>query len=495
MYQVLINPKKKIGKVNEMIFGNFIENLDKCIYGGVYDPISSVADEDGFRTDVIEATKQMGISNVRFPGGCYAPFYHFYNGIGEKEKRPKTRYKQYNPSNEFGTDEFLIWCQKVNVEPFICVNMGSGTAEEAMNWVEYCNGEAGSYWADKRISNGHSKPYNVKYWAIGNEIGGTWEYGHSASPEEYIQKARDYVKVMKYADPSIKLVLCGAHFPIDFISDDWNRKVLDALYDYVDYINIHHYIGHDYKDEIWNTWDSMGALEVHYHLHEYMQLLEDALHMIQEDIRFINHKKNTFKEIGIALDEYNPWYREEENSFVPFNVSDSLLVASYFNIFIRNAEAVTLCNMAQLVNTIPAMVCKSGSSEFFRQGTSYVQEIFLKNKGMQAVDVWCESPRYQGSYYPEVPYLDLSASIDEERNTVILNIVNRNHEEAYDVELNIFGKEIIDINAQIFRGNNIEDRNSFENPSKVSIQKIVINDLKISKVQPMSLYTFELRYK
>lgn len=162
--EVLINPKRIIHKVSPGIYGSFIENLGACIYGGVYDPESPMADEDGFRRDVMETARKMGVTSVRFPGGCYAPYYHFEDGIGPKEKRPKTRYRTHydNPDNSFGTDEYLKWCGKIGAEPFICVNMGTGTPEEARNWVEYCNGAEGSRWADRRAANGHREPYHVK---------------------------------------------------------------------------------------------------------------------------------------------------------------------------------------------------------------------------------------------------------------------------------------------------------------------------------------------
>lgn len=210
----------------------------------------------------------MGVTSVRFPGGCYAPYYHFVDGIGPKDKRPKKRYrKNYDtPDHSFGTDEYIKWCRKIGADPFICVNMGTGTAEEARNWVEYCNGEEGSLWADLRIANGHREPYQVKLWGLGNEIGGNWELGYCDTAYEYVKKAREFAMAMKEADPAIQLIGCGAHFPIlDGIyqvpggrfpnpSDNWNREVLDTMFDYLDYISIHDYIGHDYKDCIMDCW-------------------------------------------------------------------------------------------------------------------------------------------------------------------------------------------------------------------------------------------------
>ncbi len=487
--KIYINPNRENGKINPMIFGNFIENLDDCIYGGVYDRKSPKSDENGFRIDVIEGAKAMGITNVRYPGGCYAPYYHFYNGIGEN--RPLIKYGDYNPSHEFGTDEFVKWCSMIGAEPFICVNMGTGTPEEAMNWVKYCNGSSGDLWADKRIANGHEKPYNVKYWAIGNEISAPWELGYTPTPADYIRRAREFAMAMKAADPTIKLIFSGAHFPIDFPHDNWNREILDALYEYIDYINIHHYIGHDYKDEIWNKWKNMTPQEIHYHLSDYMQLLEDAVRMLREDIRFIGHKKNSFKHIGIAIDEYNPWYRQEERHFVPMNLSDSLLVASYFNIFFRNSDIIDICNMAQLVNTIPAMVAEAGGSGFFRQGISYVQEMMRDNCDNTAIDIWCDSPVFKGSYYPSAPILDMSAS--KSANKIYVNIANRDTENTYNLSFCIPNAEIKTVNAKRLYNKDIEAVNSFDNPHRLSIE--LLENIKKIEIEPLSVYVFEIIIK
>lgn len=267
--------------------------------------------------------------------------------------------------------------------------------------MEYCNGEEGSYWADLRIANGHREPYQVKLWGLGNEIGGNWELGYCDTAYEYVKKAREFAMAMKEADPAIQLIGCGAHFPIlDGIyqvpggrfpnpSDNWNREVLDTMFDYLDYISIHDYIGHDYKDCIMDCWEEMGAEKVHYYLSEYMGVLEDAYQLMRQDIRLAQHKHHKFKRIGVALDEYNPWYRSDGDTFCPYHVGDGLLVGSYFNIFIRNADVALLSNMAQLVNVLPAMVTESGKDGFYRTAVSYIQELF---KDSCEKNLWMSGP-------------------------------------------------------------------------------------------------------
>lgn len=498
---VWINPERKTGKVEQRIYGSFIENLGYCIYGGVFDPKSKSSDEAGFRTDVMEAARKMGVSSVRFPGGCYAPYYHFEDGIGPIETRPKTRYRIHydNPDNSFGTDEYIAWCRKIHAEPFICVNMGTGTAEEARNWVEYCNGTEGSRWADRRIKNGHKEPYGVRLWGLGNEIGGNWELGYCDTADDYVKKAREFAMAMKQADPEIQLIGCGAHFPIlDGIyqaptgyfanpSDNWNREVLDRMFDYLDYINIHDYIGHDYKDDIMSEWKTMGPEKVHEYLMEYMRVLDDAYQIMRQDIRLAQHKHKKFKKIGIALDEYNPWYTADENTCCNYSAADGLLTAAYFNIFIRNADVATLANMAQLVNVLPAMVAEPGGTGFYRTAVSYVQEMYLENSSLTAVDIWTKSPVRKGTYYEEVDYLDCSATYDEAKQQLVVNLINSHLREPLSVTLHIAERKTGKVTGKVFGGIKPDLINDFTHPDVLQIQNAVYKTGKEIILPPMSV--------
>lgn len=499
---IVINPDRIIGTVDKNIFGSFIENLQSCMYGGVYDPDSPAADEDGFRTDVIEATRAMGVSNVRFPGGCYAAYYHWKDGIGAKDGRPKTRYGKvetdyrvsgWSPSNDFGTDEFILWCRKVGAEPYICINMGSGTPEEARDWVEYCNHPAGSRWADRRIENGNPEPYEVKYWAIGNEISGHWELGYADTSYDYVKRAREYVRAMKHCDPSIRIVLAGSHFPLkDYLDANWNRFVMEELYEEVDYITLHYYVGRDCKSKVAAQWKQLGPIETHYKLSEYIAEADDAFRIIREDIRLVNHRKSRIKKIGAAMDEYNPWYRSDSFFNELYNVSDCLLVGSYFNSFIRNADIATLSNMAQLVNVLPALICKPGETGFFRQGISYVQEMYLANKTKIAIDAWSDSPTFTGDYYPEVPYLDISATADPETGNVILNVINRHHESPIAVNLSIAGRSVRRMSGKLLGDGDIDARNTFEHPDRLIWQNFDPVDSSSIEVPPLTVTVLEI---
>src|SRR5882672_6512748 len=177
--KIKIDIERTNGEIDSLLYGNFTEHLGRCIYGGIYDPSSSQADKSGFRKDVIEASKQLGVSILRWPGGNFVSGYHWQDGIGSRERRPRRMNLAWfsEESNRFGTDEFIQYCRTIDTEPYLCVNMGSGTMDEAQAWVEYCNGTGDTYYANLRRQNGREQPYNVKYWCLGNEMYGEWQIG------------------------------------------------------------------------------------------------------------------------------------------------------------------------------------------------------------------------------------------------------------------------------------------------------------------------------
>jgi len=293
--------------------------------------------------------------------------------------------------------------------------------------------------------------------------------GHTPTAADYIARVREFAFAMRAADRSIKIVLVGAHFPIDFPDRDWNRTVLAELHQYVDYISMHHYIGHDYKDAIIDRWPEIGIDGAHEHLTEYMRLLEDAMGIVREDIRLINHEKSSRKRIGIALDEYGPWYKtrgDADEHVEQYPLADALLMGAYFNIFVRNADVLTLANMAQLVNTLPAMVCETGGTGFYRQATSYVQEMFLPAAGAVAVDAWVDGPRRPGSYYPEVTDLDVSAARGVDGRLHVF-AVNRSAS-PLAVDIQVPGGTVRVEGVSTLTAKGLGAANSFETPTAVT---------------------------
>jgi alpha-N-arabinofuranosidase len=219
---ISLNHSYKLSSINDNIYGGFTEHMGRCIYGGIYDPGNPLSDQNGFRKDVIAALQELRVPVVRYPGGNFVATYHWLDGIGPRESRPKRPELAWLgiESNEFGTDEFMKWCELVGTEPYLCLNMGTGTLDEAMAWVEYCNGSGDTYHANLRRKNGREEPYGVKYWALGNEVWGPWQV-EQMTKEDYAKRAYQWAKALKLLDPGIVLILCGQDG-----SSDWDRYVL-----------------------------------------------------------------------------------------------------------------------------------------------------------------------------------------------------------------------------------------------------------------------------
>lgn len=419
--KIKVDVDRKIGTIDPLIYGNFTEHLGRCIYGGIYDPKSPEANADGFRKDVIQATRDLGVSIIRWPGGNFVSGYHWEDGIGPADKRPKRKDLAWGDvePNTVGTDEWLRFSKAAGAEPYICVNMGTGSLDEARNWVEYCNAKPGLYYSDLRAKNGHPEPYNVKYWGLGNEMDGEWQMGHK-NAEDYSKFALEAAKLMKWSDDSIKLIASGSS---NYVRDwaEWNRTVLNKLHGYIDYISLHHYAGNYDKDH--NTFMALTSR------------VENSIRITEGIINEVRSKYKMKKPIYIAFDEYNVWYRtfNEGKLEEHYNMQDALVVALYMNVFVRNAHIVKMANMAQLVNVIAPMMITNG--KLWKQPIYYPLQLFARNCFGTSLAAWVESDTYDAGDFRKIPYLDVTAVHNEKSGELILNVVNRHKEKAIETTI------------------------------------------------------------
>ena len=246
MSRIAIAPSRPLGVIDRKVFGGFVEHVGRCIYGGLYEEGSPLSDERGFRTDVLGLLRDLRLGTLRWPGGNFASNYHWQDGIGPKDGRPRRPDLAWGGEepNRFGTDEFLAYCAELGTEPYICLNMGTGTLEEALAWVEYCNSAANTYWTARRRNNGHAEPYRVRYWALGNEMYGAWQVG-AMSAEEYVREATRWARAIRMLDPGAVLIGCG-----ETGWTEWDRVVIDGLAGLVDYHSVHLYTG---SDDYWTN--------------------------------------------------------------------------------------------------------------------------------------------------------------------------------------------------------------------------------------------------
>ena len=455
--RIKIDIERQIGEIDRMIYGNFVEHLGRCIYGGLYEPGSPLSDEDGFRKDVITAVKELNVPIVRWPGGNFVSGYHWEDGIGPKDQRPVRIDLAwgFHENNNFGTDEFIDWCRRVNTEPYFCVNIGTGTLDEARNWVEYCNVEKGTHYSDLRIKNGHPEPYNVTYWGLGNEMDGSWQMGHK-NAEDYGKYALEIAKLMKWIDKDIKLIAAGSsNYSGDWIH--WNRTILEYLIRQVDYISLHNYVGN--RND--NYYQFMASTT----------FAEDAIKITEGIIREELVKAKQKKPVYIAFDEYNVWYRAkgEEGNEEIYNLEDALVVAGYLNVFVRNANIVKIANMAQLVNVIaPIFTMEDG---LFYQTIFYPLQLFANHCHGSSVSTFVDCPQYELNGQ-KIPYLDVSSAYNKTKNELIINVVNRNKDIPIETDIHSqFGH--FDGKATIYEvnGKDIKDQNSPEKQQVKTISK------------------------
>ncbi|MDR1704075.1 MAG: alpha-N-arabinofuranosidase, partial [Clostridiales bacterium] len=348
----------KIGEVSPALFGSFVEHLGRCVYTGIFEPGHETADAEGFREDVLELVRGLGISNVRYPGGNFLSGYNWRDGIGRKENRPVRLDLAWETieTNQFGTDEFVSWCRKAGAEPMIGVNMGTGSPKDAAELVEYCNHPGGTYLSDMRAENGYREPHGIKTWCLGNEMDGPWQIC-SLTAEDYGKKALAAARMMRMVDPSIKLVACGSSSAEMETFPDWDRHILETLYDEADYISIHQYY--------WPRWEEADYLASYLEMDNYIK-------DVKATIDYVKAKRRSRKRMAISFDEWNIWYqrRQWESGWKAaprklediYSYTDALVFSGLLNTLINNCDIVKFACLAQLVNVIAPIFTEPGGS-------------------------------------------------------------------------------------------------------------------------------------
>lgn len=434
---IQIHSHRHRGEIDKKIFGNFIEHLGRCITGGVFDEGSPLSDKEGFRKDVLAAVKGLDVPLLRWPGGNFSSNYNWMDGIGPRDKRPRRLEMAWGTveDNRFGTHEFMDYVEQVGAEPYICLNLGTGTWTDAQQWIEYVNGEQDTAVTRLRKKNGRDTPWKVKYWGLGNEMDGYWQMGHR-SASDYAAFALETAKLAKLTDPNVKLIAAGAsnYRPgSDWIG--WNRTVLESLRDYADYISIHLYVGNqanDYADFV------ASPLEMDQRIDILAGLIEAA--MAQRIDRITGQPARDGRKLYIAFDEWNVWYRARGDSQrgrrileERYNLEDALVVAGFLNSLVNHADVVKIANLAQLVNVIAPIF--TNDKGLFLQTIYFPLQLFARNVRGNSLELLVESPTYKSRRFDHVPYIDASASIDG--NSLVLNVVNRHQDQPMEVTVGL----------------------------------------------------------
>ena len=477
MNKIKIDLDRTLGNIDDNIFGGFAEHLGSVIYGGIYDPASPLADEDGLRSDVRAALERLGYPNVRYPGGNFVSGYRWLDGVGPRQERPGRHDLAWNnyDSNQFGTNEFIKFCRKLNIEPYLCTNCGDGDMREAADWVEYCNGTGNSALVKLRHKHGFEEPHKVKYWGIGNEVDGPFQIGYK-TPEEYARAVTEFGKVMKRVDPDIKLVASAACIWQESLRWDKARGkvvergqlMLEQAGNLIDSMALHWYVGNE-KD------DFNGYMTV-------SELFEERLSSYEGLIRAVCVDQSIRRPISITVDEWGMRLRRDPDSSPrQFHaLEDALVAAMNLNAFIRHAYSVRMANLTML--TRPMAIRPDG---LILLTIFYPFELYRRTCGKLALDIFWDGETFSGTYgdnvmatsreFTGVRILDVTATLDKSKKQLVIYVVNRSQKEAMETEISLAdGQFTGSIQASVINGPDIKAENTFEKPNQVGTRETAL---------------------
>jgi alpha-N-arabinofuranosidase len=449
-----------VGETDKRLYGSFIEHLGRAVYTGIYEPGHPAADSNGFRNDAAELVKELDVSVIRYPGGNFVSGYNWEDGVGPKESRPIRLDLAWSTkeTNRFGTNEFAMWAKKVNAEIIMAINLGTRGAQEARDFVEYCNFLGGTYWSDLRKSHGVSEPHKINLWCLGNEMDGNWQIC-TRTAGEYGRVALEAAKVMKWTDPSIELVACGSSFSGMPTFGTWENTVLDHVYDHVDYVSLHTY----FKNKENDVPNFLGrSLE-----------MDCFIKTVAGICDLVKTKKKSKKTVNLSFDEWNVWYHSNESDKkiekwgeAPpllediYTMADALAVGCMLITLIKNADRVKIACLAQLVNVIaPIMTEKNGGA--WRQTIFYpFRDASIYGRGT-VLRCPVTVDKYDSREFSEVPYLEAVAVYNGEKEEVTIFSVNRNLNESIilDAEIAGFG-DMKPVEHRILRNDDLDAVNS-----------------------------------
>jgi alpha-N-arabinofuranosidase len=483
--------------LDRRLLGAFLEHLGRAIYTGVYEPGSKLADSRGFRTDVIAEVKGLDVPIMRYPGGNFVSGYNWLDGVGPKDKRPTVLERAWNSieTNQFGTNEFIEWCQAVGTEPLLAFNLGTGTPEQGVAYVEYCNVPKGTKWSDLRREHGYEQPHHVRYWCLGNEMDGPWQMGHMTA-REYGRRARDAARQIRVIDRELQLIACGSSNTIMPTYLAWDREVLEECYDQVDAISLHNYYG--------NTPALTGNDSSRYLA---MNLdMERQIEEIAAVCDYVQGLRKSPKRLWLSFDEWNVWYRARgglfangQRTFAPrlleeeYNLEDALLVGGFINTLLRQAERVRVGCLAQILNVIAPLV--TNETSVLRQTIYYPYAWALKYARGRVLDLRVESETYpikaEGlrpdfARDDQVPFVDVAATLDPQSGEVCLLMLNRDL--AAERELAVEWRDPSPsrvLACETLTGPDLKAVNTFAQPTKVS-------PTRLEPPRPGSTTTFKL---
>lgn len=466
--QILLDTRHTIAPISPLLFGGFVEHMGRCVYEGIYDPASPLADERGLRTDVLAALREQGYTTIRYPGGNFLSGYNWLDGVGPKAQRPRRRELAWQSieTNQFGTNEFMEFCAAINAAPMLAVNMGTGNIQSAADLVEYCNAPGGTYWADLRASHGYQEPHDVRYWCVGNEMDGPWQMGH-LDAAAYGNKALEAAKLMKLQDPTIKAILCGSSSHKMPTFPDWDRIALEIAWEHTDYHSMHYYAGN--RED-----DTASFLASAVEFEQYVDAMEGTL-------RYVKAKLRSKHDVYLSWDEWQVWYKGDplQGNWTEaphlaeeiYNLEDALVVAQWLNVFLRKSHVLKIACVAQIVNVISWLHTRRDG--LLKHPSFYPFKLVSNLARGEALAALVAAPVVETKLYDGVPVLDVSASYDAEMERGAVFIVNRSQTDSVTTEVTWQDKPAVQaVQAWQLAGSDAKEVNSWEEPERLVAKEI-----------------------
>jgi alpha-N-arabinofuranosidase len=421
---VVLDPEHHRGEVDRRLFGSFVEHMGRCVYTGIFEPTHPSADAAGFRSDVAELVQELGVTLVRYPGGNFVSGYDWTDGIGARELRPRRFDLAWRAieTNQVGTDEFLGWASRLDLNPMLAVNLGTAGVREAAALVEYCNLAGGTEWSERRRTHGADQPYGVRLWCLGNEMDGSWQIGHKPA-EQYAALAAEAAKAMRLVDSDIELVACGSSFHAMPSFGYWESTVLEHAGDHVDYLSMHAY--YEERDGDTDSFLASGAD------------MDSFIAGVVATIDAVAARRRTTRRIHISFDEWNVWYQSRFpglDSF-PLEVAgprieddystlDAVVVGDLLSCLVNHADRVKIACLAQLVNVIAPIRTQPGGPAW-KQATFHVFSSVAAHARGHSLVARVATPELATRRYGDVPAVTAAATHDPETGQVSVFLTNR----------------------------------------------------------------------
>jgi len=437
--RVIADPDFVVAPLDRRVFGTFVEHLGRCVYGGIYEPGHATADENGFRRDVLDLTRELGVTIVRYPGGNFVSGYDWEDGVGPKDARPVRLDLAWGSTetNQFGTNEFIDWCRLAELEPMFAVNLGTRGPAEAQNFIEYCNHPGGTHYSDLRRSHGYEAPHDIKFWCLGNEMDGPWQTC-AKTAQEYGRVAKETAKVMRWTSEGLQLAVCGSSARDMPTYGAWEYTVLDHCFEDVDFISLHQYFT-NHESDVARFLTAIDGLE---RFIVEVAAIADA----------VAAKRRSTKRIMLSVDEWNVWYRARAGEQLRgvgwpeapalleeiYNFEDALVVGGVLLTMMNHADRVKSACIAQLVNVIGPIMTQTGGPAWrqtifhpFAQAARYGRGNVLR--------ATVDTGRFAAGDETEAPLLVQSVVHDPETGDVTVFALNRSLDSEMELTAELRG--------------------------------------------------------